>query len=306
LQQGPGVHRDDIAGYLLRPDDNGSLEFELDNAALINSHPMGFYSPDQVLQDARRHRIEIRPVDASCSDWDCTLEAASQGLQPAIRLGLRMVRGLSEKAGRAVEEARRRQPFRDVTDLCLRAGLDSRARDCLADAGALQGLAGHRFQARWSMAAVEPQLPLFADGVVVEEVLELEAPSIGENLYADYATLGTTLGPHPLTLLRADLMARRLMSSRDLAERRHGQPARVAGLVVGRQRPGTASGITFVTLKTSSAWSTWWYVRNWPNGSAGTWLPRSCCGSTAPWRIGKASCTSSLGDCWTLASCCRG
>ncbi len=219
-------------------------------AALINSHPMGFYSPDQVLQDARRHRIEIRPVDASCSDWDCTLEAASQGTQPAIRLGLRIVRGLSEKAGRAVEAARRRHPFRDVADLCLRAGLDSRARDCLADAGALQGLAGHRFQARWSMAAVEPQLPLFADGVVVEEeVLELEAPSVGENLYADYATLGTTLGPHPLTLLRPDLMARRLMSSRDLAERRHGQPARVAGLVVGRQRPGTASGITFVTLE---------------------------------------------------------
>jgi len=100
------------------------------------------------------------------------------------------------------------------------------------------------------MAAVEPQLPLFADGVVVEEeALELEAPSVGENLYADYATLGTTLGPRPLTLLRPRLMARRLMSSRDLAERRHGQPGRVAGLVVGRQRPGTASGITFVTLE---------------------------------------------------------
>jgi error-prone DNA polymerase len=219
-------------------------------AALINSYPMGFYSPDQILQDARRHRLQTLPVDMTCSDWDCSLEPVAASSQPAIRMGLRMVRGLAEKAGRAVEQARRQRPFRDVTDLCLRAGLDAQARECLADAGALKGLAGHRFQARWAMAAIEPQLPLFAEGAVVEEeIQELVAPTVGEDLYSDYALLGTTLGPHPLTLLRPELSARRLMSSLELKERRHGQPARVAGLVVGRQRPGTASGVTFVTLE---------------------------------------------------------
>nr|WP_288355877.1 OB-fold nucleic acid binding domain-containing protein [uncultured Pseudomonas sp.] len=219
-------------------------------AALINSYPMGFYSPDQILQDARRHRLQTLPVDVTCSDWDCSLEPVADSSQPAIRMGLRMVRGLAETAGRAVEQARRQRSFRDVTDLCLRAGLDAKARECLADAGALKGLAGHRFQARWAMAAIEPQLPLFAEGAVVEEeIQELVAPTVGEDLYSDYASLGTTLGPHPLTLLRPELTARRLMSSLELRERRHGQPARVAGLVVGRQRPGTASGVTFVTLE---------------------------------------------------------
>jgi error-prone DNA polymerase len=219
-------------------------------AALINSYPMGFYSPDQILQDARRHRLQTLPVDVTCSDWDCSLEAIADSPQPGIRMGLRMVRGLAEKAGRAVEQARRHRPFCDVTDLCLRAGLDAKARECLADAGALKGLAGHRFQARWAMAAIEPQLPLFAEGAVVEEeIQELVAPTVGEDLYSDYASLGTTLGPHPLTLLRPELSDRRLMSSKDLKDRRHGQPARIAGLVVGRQRPGTASGVTFVTLE---------------------------------------------------------
>jgi len=219
-------------------------------AALINSYPMGFYSPDQILQDARRHRLQTLPVDVTCSDWDCSLEPVADSSQPAIRMGLRMVRGLAEKAGRAVEQARRQRPFRDVADLCLRAGLDAKARECMADGGALKGLAGHRFQARWAMAAIEPQLPLFAEGAVVEEeIQELVAPTVGEDLYSDYASLGTTLGPHPLTLLRPELSARRLMSSLELKERRHGQPARVAGLVVGRQRPGTASGVTFVTLE---------------------------------------------------------
>jgi len=219
-------------------------------AALINSYPMGFYSPDQILQDARRHQLQTLPVDVTCSDWDCSLEAVAGSEQPAIRMGLRMVRGLAESAGRAVERARQQRLFRDVTDLCVRADLDTKARECLADAGALKGLAGHRYQARWAMSAIEPQLPLFAEGAVVEEeIVELIAPTMGEDLYSDYSSLGTTLGPHPLTLLRPELIARRLMSSRDLKARRHGQPARIAGLVVGRQRPGTASGVTFVTLE---------------------------------------------------------
>lgn len=216
--------------------------------ALINSWPMGFYSPDQLLQDARRHGLEIRPVDVRHSHWDCTLEPIP-GRQPAIRLGLRMVRGLREEAAQAVAQAREQRPFEDVADLCLRAHLDGRAREQLADAGALRGLAGHRHKARWAVAGVEPQLPLFAGQVTEEAPVSLPLPSRGEDLLTDYATLGTTLGPHPLSLLRSALKARRCRSSREITQLEANRPVRVAGLVVGRQRPGTASGVTFVTLE---------------------------------------------------------
>ncbi|MCC6076039.1 error-prone DNA polymerase [Pseudomonas sp. GCM10022188] len=217
--------------------------------ALINSWPMGFYSPDQVLQDARRHGIEVRPVDVRYSDWDCSLEDSGKP-QPAIRLGLRMIRGLREAEARRVETARQTSPFADVEDLSLRAGLDARARERLADAGALRSLAGHRHRARWAVAGVEPQLPLFAGQAAPREApVNLPLPSVGEDLRTDYATLGTTLGPHPLALLRGQLRARRCRSSRELADVEPGRPVSVAGLVIGRQRPQTASGVIFVTLE---------------------------------------------------------
>ena len=217
--------------------------------ALINSWPMGFYSPDQVLQDARRHGIEVRPVDVCHSDWDCSLEPGAEA-QPSIRLGLRMIRGLREADARRIESARRTQAFSDVDDLSRRAGLDARARERLADAGALHGLAGHRHHARWAVAGVEPQLPLFAElAATTEAPVNLPLPTTGEDLLTDYATLGTTLGPHPLTLLRDQLRARRCRSSRELADAEPGRPVSVAGLVIGRQRPQTASGVVFVTLE---------------------------------------------------------
>ncbi|MFQ7900986.1 error-prone DNA polymerase [Stutzerimonas degradans] len=217
--------------------------------ALINSWPMGFYSPDQVLQDARRHGIEVRPVDVCHSDWDCSLEPSAKA-QPAIRLGLRMIRGLREADARRIESARQTQAFSDVDDLSRRAGLDARARERLADAGALHGLAGHRHHARWAVAGVEPQLPLFAElAATTEAPVNLPLPTTGEDLLTDYATLGTTLGPHPLTLLRDQLRARRCRSSRELADAEPGRPVSVAGLVIGRQRPQTASGVVFVTLE---------------------------------------------------------
>lgn len=217
--------------------------------ALINSWPMGFYSPDQVLQDARRHGIEVRPVDVCHSDWDCSLEPGAEA-QPAIRLGLRMIRSLREADARRIESARRTQAFSDVDDLSRRAGLDARTRERLADAGALHGLAGHRHHARWAVAGIEPQLPLFAElAATTEAPVNLPLPSTGEDLLTDYATLGTTLGPHPLTLLRDKLRARRCRSSRELADAEPGRPVSVAGLVIGRQRPQTASGVVFVTLE---------------------------------------------------------
>jgi len=217
--------------------------------ALINSWPMGFYSPDQILQDARRHHIEIRPVDVHHSHWDCTLEAGEGGAL-ALRIGLRQIRGFREEDALRLGRVRDVRVFRDVSDLCLRAELDGRARDLLADAGALAALAGHRYQARWEVAAVQAQLPLFAAVEPTPEVaVALPAPSVGEDLFADYDTVGTTLGPHPLSLLRRRLAGLGCRSSRALDDVAHGDSISVAGLVVGRQRPQTASGVTFVTLE---------------------------------------------------------
>ncbi|WP_416757452.1 error-prone DNA polymerase [Pseudomonas sp. BNK-6] len=227
--------------------------------ALINSWPMGFYSPDQILQDARRHGLQILPVEVSASDWDCSLEPlpaqpgrAEKGLsgQPAVRLGLRMIKGFRQEDGQRIESARRQRGFVDIADLAERARLDVRAQELLADAGALRALAGDRYRARWEVAGVEKQLGLFAELPRQEEApVSLPRPSVGEDLQADYHSLGTTLGPHPLALLRAQLKARRCRSSRELLEVEHGRSVSVAGLVTGRQRPGTASGVTFVTLE---------------------------------------------------------
>ncbi|QIB51161.1 error-prone DNA polymerase [Pseudomonas sp. OIL-1] len=217
--------------------------------ALINSWPMGFYSPDQLLQDARRHDIETLPVDARFSEWDCTLEPGRGG-ELAIRLGLRMVRGFREEDAQRITCARTARVFTDTTDLIQRCRLDNRARELLADAGALRGLAGHRHKARWAVAGVEPQLPLFAGQPATEEKgVVLPLPQVGEDIHADYATTGTTLGPHPLSLLRRQLKNRRCRSSREMKKMEHGRPVVVAGLVTGRQKPGTASGVIFVTLE---------------------------------------------------------
>nr|WP_201279874.1 error-prone DNA polymerase [Pseudomonas asturiensis] len=220
--------------------------------ALINSWPMGFYSPDQLLQDARRHHIEIRPVDVRYSDWDCSLEPIEHPdyrRNLAIRLGMRMVRGFREDDALRIESARATRAFVDATDLTVRAGLDHRAAESLADSGALRGLIGHRHRARWEVAGVEAQRPLFDDLPSEEHQVTLPLPTVAEDLVADYATLGTTLGPHPLALLRRQLAAKRFRSSQDLLTLENDRTLSVAGLVIGRQRPGTASGVTFVTLE---------------------------------------------------------
>ena len=217
--------------------------------ALINSQPMGFYSPDQLLQDVRRHGVAVLPVDVRYSDWDCTLEPDRRG-NHALRVGLRLVRGFSEGDARHIEQARAVRAFADVADLCERSMLDARARERLADAGTLRGLAGHRHRARWAVAGVEEQRPLF--GVATqprEQQAVLPLPGVGEDLQADYTTLGTTLGRHPMALLRAQLHARRCRSSKELGSIPSGRHIVTAGLVVGRQRPQTASGVTFVTLE---------------------------------------------------------
>ncbi|HET8942666.1 MAG TPA: error-prone DNA polymerase [Rudaea sp.] len=220
--------------------------------AVINSMPMGFYTPDQILQDARRHGIGVRPVDVRHSDWDCTLEFAHGDIttQPAIRLGLCLIKGFAHDVAQRIQTARDAQAFIDIADLCRRANIDRRHQDLLADADALKGLVGHRHRARWAIRGVEAQLPLFATAPSsIEPRVMLPAPSVGENLRADYALTGTTLGPHPLALLRGELTAQRCQSSAQLARVEPGRRVRMAGLVRLRQRPQTTSGVTFLTLE---------------------------------------------------------
>jgi len=203
-------------------------------AALLNSQPMGFYAPAQLVLDARRHGVEVRPPDVQLSEWDCTLEGG------AVRLGLRMAGGLAEGVGRRIAAGR---PYRSIHDLNLNKG-DLRS---LAAAGALQSLAGHRRLARWAAAGAARRAPL--DVPARERLPALAAPGEGEEIVADYASLGLTLGRHPLALLRKRLDRMRLLKAEELKSRPHGAPARVAGLVTCRQRPDTASGVIFVTLE---------------------------------------------------------
>jgi error-prone DNA polymerase len=225
--------------------------------ALLNAQPMGFYQPSQLVQDAQRHGVRVRPVDVAASDWDCTLEPAQAGdAVPdgadavALRLGLRLVRGVSQELAARIVQARRASPLRDVADLVRRARVNAADRARLADAGALATLSGHRYRARWESAGAELPAPVLDPAPFHEAAVELRAPSLREDVMTDYATLGLSLAAHPLALVRAELAHRRVSPARlttDPAWR--GRAMRCAGLVTVRQHPGTAKGVTFVTLE---------------------------------------------------------
>ncbi|MCM2308709.1 MAG: error-prone DNA polymerase [Sulfuritalea sp.] len=213
---------------------------------LLNSQPMGFYSAAQLVQDARRHGVEVRPVEVTVSAWECTLEGERLF---CVRLGLQQVRNLAAAAGARIVAARAAAPFADLADLARRAELTQGALDALAAAGALAQLAGHRRQAAWAAAALPLQHDLFAGVALREDNVVFAAPREGEDIAADYRSLGLTLGRHPLALLRARLAAKRYLSAMDLRKRGNHAVVRCAGLVTCRQRPGTASGVIFVTLE---------------------------------------------------------
>ncbi|TVS13361.1 MAG: error-prone DNA polymerase [Gammaproteobacteria bacterium] len=310
---------------------------------LLNSLPMGFYSASQLIQDVRRHGVEVRPVDVLASHWDHGLERsdASPGpgtgpdpcgyhyrrQQGAIRLGLRQVTGFNQAAGERIVAAREVRPFETVQDLARRARLDAGELRCLAEADALRHLAGHRHQSHWETAAVKPDAPLWAraaggevrDTAVSETVygpqgrgadqadtdggafalggactrsptdeslhgpqvgndtepshaavadapldhaehggrlrdghdegVELPAPTLGSDVLADYASLGLTLNAHPMALLRRLPAFRGCRQAGGLGTLNHGRFVRIAGLVTGRQRPSSASGVLFLTLE---------------------------------------------------------
>ncbi len=300
-------------------------------AALLNAQPLGFYSVSQIIQDARRHGVEVRPVDVRFSGWEAGMEEAGRqrrdwgkakaglgkekaglgkaeaglgaGAQtramaqncrsstwpstqasddpddcisapqpptpspafslpspvsaspsPALRLGFREIRGLSVEAAARLVAARQSAQFRDIQDLADRANLDRATLERLGAAGALRGLAGHRHRAQWAVTGVERMPDLFDGARIADDAVVLRPPTAAENVLADYRTTGLTLGTHPLQLLRPQLRARRMRSIAEVQALAHGTPARVAGLVTLRQRPGTAAGVTFVTLEDESGW----------------------------------------------------
>lgn len=315
-------------------------------AGLLNSQPLGFYAPSQLVQDARRHGVEVLPPDVSVSHWESTLQHEGRQLAndpfegasavftwwnphepsrhrrgsgerrprngprpsagvrakdgharadagarassddsdtpasgeapdavlfeqhraataarihqppgtygkhgPAVRLGLHLVKGFSQKAAERIMAAREREPFADVADLARRAALSRRELEALAAANALESLAGHRRQAWWAVTAQQPTPRLLRDAPIAEAPLELPRASEGREIVADYASLGLTLNRHPLALLRPRLAAMRFKTAAELSAYPHGRLARACGLVTVRQRPGTANGTIFVSIE---------------------------------------------------------
>jgi error-prone DNA polymerase len=217
-------------------------------AALLNSQPMGFYSASQLVQSVRRHDVQVRSVDINCSDWDCSLEKRDNGAA-AMRLGLRMVKGLSEEAGRRIVDARASGAFENSQQLLELALLDRRELGLLATAGALKSLEGHRHKARWAVAGAERPDGLFDSISRYEAAPLLRKPTEGQDIVADYQSVGLTLERHPMQLIRHHLDRYRYQTADKLPGMSNGQTINVAGIVITKQRPGTASGVTFVTLE---------------------------------------------------------
>ncbi len=216
--------------------------------ALLNSQPMGFYSASQLVQDARRHGVAVRAVDINHSAWDCTLETGDSGAA-VLRLGLRMVKGLSENSARKIVAEREDGVYVKVQHLLERAHLAQHELGALATSGALRVLSGDRHKARWAVAGAKKSTPLFQSVERYEAVPLLSNPTEGQNIVADYQSTGLTLERHPMCLLRQNLDRYAYVSAEQLPKLSHAQRVNVAGLVITKQRPGTAGGVTFVTLE---------------------------------------------------------
>ena len=236
---------------------------------LLNSQPMGFYSPSQLVQDARRHQVTVLPVDVNHSDWDHVLESINlenttlestnlestnlEDTNDSLRLGLRLVKGLCREAGRRIGQQRPESGYRSTTDLRQRAELSQRDLEALAGAGALASLSSNRHQAYWQLLEhqLAPGLLLGTTGADDHPTppVPLPVPNEGQNLLADYHSLGLSLRRHPLALLREQGHLKHCLNAEQLLAVEPGRPVQVAGLVTGRQRPGSAAGVTFVTLE---------------------------------------------------------
>ncbi|WP_431053422.1 error-prone DNA polymerase [Roseateles sp. L2-2] len=216
-------------------------------AAMLNSQPLGFYSPSQLVQDARRAGVEVRAADVLHSDWNCTLENIDH--QPAVRLGLRLVDGLKAESAQRIAQTRQTVYFKSAEELARVAELEQHEMRQLAAADALQSLSGHRRQQVWDAAALKRAPRLLRQAPVDEPVLELAPAAEGEEVIWDYRTLGLTLRSHPLQLLRPLLTKRKFCTAKDLAAMPNGRTAHYCGIVTLRQQPGTAKGVVFLSLE---------------------------------------------------------
>lgn len=216
-------------------------------AAMLNSQPLGFYSPSQLVQDARRHGVEVRAVDVMHSDIDCTLEDLVH--EPAVRLGLRMITGFQTASAQRVVDARAQCPFDSAEDLALRAGLERHEMKRLAAADALMSLSGHRRQQVWDAAGLLAGPGILREAPIDEDLLELAPAPEGEEIMFDYASIGLTLRRHPLSLLRERLAHRGMMTAEELDTVGNGAQVSHCGIVTLRQQPDTAKGTIFVSLE---------------------------------------------------------
>ena len=229
---------------------------------LLNSQPMGFYSPSQLIQDARRHDVEIRPVDIEHSQWESTLEPPavtpgkqlpSHSPQPAIRLGFQRIKGFREESATRIISARSQSPILRIDDIARRAHLDRGDLSRLTEGGAFKNLSGHRYQTHWEVKGILPEAPLLSQ--VAEEKshygkVNLPAPLETDDLRADYTSLGLTLGRHPMAMLReTGEPFSQCKTAKELEGLSHGRFVQVSGIVTGRQRPSSASGVLFLTLE---------------------------------------------------------
>ncbi|MET1255480.1 error-prone DNA polymerase [Aliikangiella maris] len=216
--------------------------------ALLNSQPMGFYSVSQLIQDARRHQIVVLPVDIDSSNWQSSLVTVIPQKIFHLRLGMHLIKGFNQQAAKRITQLRQIKKFTCLQDLTNRAGLNQQERQALIQANALPRLAKNRYQAQWNNLAIEPIRPLLPIETPYTHAA-LAPPTTTDNLLADYQSLGLTLNIHPIALLREQKKLARCHLAKDLYQLRHGQFVQVAGLVTGRQRPGTATGVIFMTVE---------------------------------------------------------
>ena len=211
--------------------------------AIMNSQPMGFYSPSQLVQDAQRHGIEVRPIDVLHSQWDHSLEGDINN--PSLRLGFRLIKGFSHRAAQVIIRTDRQ--FINIPQLTSKTRLSQADLSLLSSAGALASISSNRRQAHWQALATDPREQLLP---MDHSLAPLQPPSETEELYADYSNTGLSLGRHPMELLREQFpVFRQCKRHIDLADLGHRRFVRIAGLVTGKQRPGTASGVVFLTLE---------------------------------------------------------
>jgi error-prone DNA polymerase len=236
-------------------------------AAILNSQPMGFYAPAQLVRDARQHGVEVRPPDVNCSDWDCVLEPASEdnAYTHAVRLGLRLIGGLAEKTTKDTILKLRDGGYSDIPSLWMRSGAPASVLERLADADAFRSVGLDRRAALWAVKGLDggilqrsgratsssnPLMSSTSGDLFEQERVQLPAMTLGEHVVHDYATLALSLKAHPIAFFRDALARQRVITSAEHYDERYaGRHVRVAGLVLVRQQPGTAKGVIFITLE---------------------------------------------------------